>query len=137
MAGDNENIEVKIIGRNLSKEAFAQVSASMKTLQSDAKDTASSTRLSFSGIATGIGVMAGVVASVSAGIAALGSRGADVTDVRDNFQDLTQSIGESANVMLGRLKTATLGTISDFDLLKGANLALSSGLKISSARMGT
>jgi hypothetical protein len=93
--------------------------------------------LSFRQMATVAAGIGAVVAGVAAGVAKLGERGADVVDVRDSFTALTGAMGESANVMLGKLRTATLGNISNFDLMATANKGFSQGLKLTSDQMGT
>ena len=98
--------------------------------------TSEKSRISWSNVATGIGIAAGAVTAISGALLALGARGADVGDVRDHFKQLTTSIGESADAMLGRLRDATLNTISDFELMKGANLVLSNELKLTADDMG-
>src|SRR5262249_12459649 len=83
------------------------------------------------------GLMVGAVGAATAAVVALGSRGADVADVQASFDGLTAAAGASADVMLGELQKGTLGTISNFDLMKMANKALGSGLIKSSEDMGT
>lgn len=78
----------------------------------------------------------GAIAAIGAGIVALGSRGADIADVGASFEDLTGKVGSTAEAMLGELRAGTLGTISDFELMKMANGALSSGLITSADAAG-
>lgn len=92
---------------------------------------------SFKDLALAAGAIAGIVAGVSAGVAKLGERGSGVADVREHFAKLNETMGESADVMLGRLRAATLGNITDFELMKTANQALSQGLTLSSEQFGT
>lgn len=75
-------------------------------------------------------VAIGAVAAVSAEIIKLGQRGADVADISDQFAVLNQSIGNTADTVLSKLRTALAGTVSDFDLMKATNIALSQGLKL-------
>jgi len=101
-----------------------------------------SKRLGFMGTALGVitGAAAAAVGSIAAttgAVVALGMRGAEVNDVRDAFAQLTARAGESADVMLGKLQEGTLGTISNFDLMKMSNAALSTGLVKSADDMGT
>lgn len=67
-------------------------------------------------------------AAAAAGVIALGSRGAQVADVAAAFDALSESAGESADVMLGALREGVKSTMSDFDLMKVANKALGAGL---------
>lgn len=82
-------------------------------------------------------VAIGAIAAVGAGIVALGDRGADIDDVAGSFGDLTAQVGSTAEALLGELRNGTLGTISDFELMKLANGALSSGLISSADAAGT
>jgi hypothetical protein len=67
-------------------------------------------------------------AAAAAGVVALGSRGAQVADVASAFDALSESAGESADVMLGALREGVKSTLSDFDLMKVANKALGAEL---------
>ena len=61
-------------------------------------------------------------------IISLGQRGAEISDVADTFGALSDKAGETAATMLGALREGTLGTISDFELMKASNSSLSLGL---------
>lgn len=66
----------------------------------------------------------GVATAAIGGFFAVANRGAPLVGLRDSFDRLTASIGVSADAMLGRLRTAARGTVSDFDLIRQANVAL-------------
>jgi len=83
---------------------------------------------SFGAVTKFTGLAGGAIGAAGAAIVALGTHGAEVADVQDAFAGLTAAAGESADVMLGALRSATLGTISDFDLMKMSTGVLSSGL---------
>ncbi|MEO8608915.1 MAG: hypothetical protein ABI690_13570 [Chloroflexota bacterium] len=68
-------------------------------------------------------ITAGVVA-LGAGFIALGNRGAPLVGLADSFDHLTASVGLSSQALLVDLRKAANGTVSDFDLIKRANLAL-------------
>lgn len=70
------------------------------------------------------------------GLVELGNRGANVDDVANSFEVLTEKTGESADVMLGKLREGVVGTLSDFDLMVLANKTLGSGLVKTSDDMG-
>lgn len=55
-------------------------------------------------------------------------RGAEVQATANTFDNLTKSIGTTADVMLNELQTATHGTVSNFDLMQSANRFMSMGL---------
>jgi hypothetical protein len=71
------------------------------------------------------------------GILELGERGAAVTDMRQSFEALTASTGETADAMLGRLREGVKGTIDDFSLMQLSNKALGAGLVTNAADMQT
>jgi len=92
---------------------------------------------SFGAVTKAAGLIGGAVTAAGAAIVALGVHGSAVADVKDAFGELTRGAGEAADVMLGKLREGTLGTISNFDLMKLANKALGTGLITSSQDMGT
>lgn len=92
--------------------------------------------LSWKDLALAAGAIAGVVAGASAAIGKLGERGAGVNDVREQFKTLTEAVGETSEAILGELKRATLGTISDFELMKTVNLGMSQGLNLTAENFG-
>jgi hypothetical protein len=82
-------------------------------------------------------IAAGAIAATTGAIVALGTHGAQVADVQGAFENLTAAAGSSAGVMLGELQGATLGTISNFDLMREANALLSAGLLTGNGDMKT
>src|SRR5688572_19018628 len=133
MANDKE-IEILIRAKALTDQAFAKVQASLKAIDADtARVTANSSKSwgsMFTTIAGGVAVgnmvgkafeiAAGQIAALPGRLIELGQRGADVADVRSAFERLTGSIGETSDAMLGSLRSAFGGTLSDFDLMKSA-----------------
>lgn len=65
----------------------------------------------------------------------LGERGSEVHDVERAFSALTGRVHETAEGMLGPLREGVKGTISDFELMKMANVALGSGIIKSASDM--
>jgi hypothetical protein len=80
-----------------------------------------------------IGVAAGAVtaalAATTAAIVALGNRGAVVGDVAAAFNRLSQQAGLLGDEVLARLRQGVQGTVSDFDLMRLTNKALSAGFE--------
>lgn len=58
----------------------------------------------------------------------MAAEGQKILQVRDTFDKLTMSIGETAEVMLGDLRTATGSMVSDTELMMSANRFMSMGL---------
>lgn len=74
-----------------------------------------------------LGPMSAVIASViaiTAAIVVLGKRGAEVSDIRNAFYSLNAQFGIMADDTLVKLRAGANGTISDFNLMRTANLAL-------------
>ena len=134
-----QNIDIVVRGKDVTREAFKNVEEGLGGIDKKAQGTTESmkkTGASFGDIAKASAIVAGAVTGVAVGIAALGSRGADVLDIKDSFASLNKTIGNDSTAVLGTLKTAFAGTISDFDIMKMSNAALSSGLKISNEDFG-
>lgn len=74
------------------------------------------------GVAVGVAIAG--VAALGAGFLALGNRGAPLVGLATSFDHLTASVGVSSQTLLKDLREAANGTVSDFDLIKRANLAL-------------
>lgn len=62
--------------------------------------------------------------ALAGGFLALGQRGAALTGLADSFDRLTASVGVSSQTLLKDLRAAAAGTVSDFDLIRQANVAL-------------
>lgn len=92
---------------------------------------------SFSAITGFAGLAAGAIVGTTAAIVALGTRGAAVQDVRGAFDNLTSAAGSTSEVMLGALRSGTLGTLTDFDLMSKANTVLGSGMVKTADEMRT
>jgi hypothetical protein len=92
---------------------------------------------SFTALAGAAGIVGGAVVGATSAIVALGVHGADVADVSSAFDQLTSAAGSTSEAMLGALQEGTLGTISNFDLMKASNGVLASGLVTSADNMRT
>lgn len=74
-----------------------------------------------------IGAFTGLVAGAVTGLVMLGQRGSTVDDITSSFKGLTAEMGSFDDV-IGALRGSVDGTISDFELMKTTNAALSRGL---------
>lgn len=79
---------------------------------------------SFGPLGLAIGAAVVGIAALGAAFVALGNRGAPLIGLADSFDRLTASVGVSSQALLVDLRKAAAGTVSDFDLIKRANLAL-------------
>lgn len=77
------------------------------------------------------------VQAVVRGVADLVARSAEISGVTTAFATLTRTIGETADRMLGAMRTASRGLVSDFDLMSAANKAMLLGLPLNASSMGT
>lgn len=64
------------------------------------------------------------IAALAAGFLALGNRGAPLVGLATSFDVLTASVGVTSTTLLKDLRAASAGTVSDFELIRKANLAL-------------
>lgn len=89
--------------------------------------------LSLSGVSA---TTAAAVATIGAAIFALGLRGGTVKGVAEAFDNLAASAETTGQVLLGNLRTASRGTITDFSLMQQANVALSGSTGELAKRLG-
>jgi hypothetical protein len=149
VANDDKTTELLLRAKNLTKEAFEEVEKALRQLKEQQKDTTREGESSwgkwFATISGGVAVgnlisdafeRAGAeLASIPGELLELGKRGNDVSDVRESFTKLTAAIGETADATVGELRTAFGGTVNDYELMRGANEALSKGVKLTADDM--
>jgi hypothetical protein len=147
---DDKQIEIVLRAKNLTDEAFKKVQAAVRSLDAESEKTTSRGSASWGkwfgtitgGVAAGnllsdaFKKVGGELANIPNQLIELGSRGADVRDVKGAFEGLTTSVGQTSQAMLGQLRTAFGGTVADFDLMKSANEGLSKGVKFTAEDMG-
>jgi len=92
---------------------------------------------SFGAVTKFAGLAVGAIGAATGAIVALGVRGSKVEGIKSSFEALSRAAGESADVMLGSMRAATHGLVSDFDLMAAANKAMLLGLPVTSESMGT
>lgn len=78
----------------------------------------------------------GAATGISGAIIALGNRGSDVNDVASTFQNFSGSVAAAAETMQ-QMREGTLGTVTDFDLMKSASKLLAGDVKLTSDEFGT
>lgn len=79
----------------------------------------------------------GLLKQIPAELIELGARGSDVVDLKDHFASLNAEIGNTSGEVLSKLRTAFGGTITDADLMKDANVALSKGARLTATDFET
>lgn len=94
------------------------------------------------GMALSLGMVATAATAVASGIALVGfainefADAADpVTNLSRGFQTLTERIGENADVMLGKSKAATMGLVTDLELMRLTNEAIILQLPVTADKM--
>lgn len=76
------------------------------------------------------------VSRLTDGVMNFAAQGAQLPAVETSFNRLAVAMGESADVMLGRMQAGTRGLVTDFDLMLAGNKAMLLGLPVTSASMG-
>ncbi len=148
MANDTDT-ELLIKAKNLTAEAFAEVSKNLDRLASDQKDRNKEGEESWGKLFNTIsgGVFTGqllergfekaldIITDIPAKLVELGLEGSKMIGVEQAFDRLTVSAGGSVAV-LDALKRGTKDTVDDFELMKIANRSLSDGMKLSAEDFG-
>lgn len=136
MANERE-ITIRIAAKNLTAAEFAKARAEVLGLdETAAKAKAGGASLgpafsvSFAAIAAGAAAAVAAVGAVAGVIGVMGAHGSEVADVRQHFDLLNQAAGSTGQTMLGVLRTALKGTVSDLDIMKATNQAMGQGLKL-------
>lgn len=139
-------VTIKISAKNLTEAEFKKARKGLASIGAAAKGaTAKTTGLkrafsSFGKAAPGAlraatkaaAVATGAITGLAVAVVKLGERGAMVADVKDAFDRLSVSAGETGAVMLGALQAGVKSTVTNFELMKVANTALGAGLLKSS-----
>lgn len=93
-------------------------------INSQAIDTVFEITKAFGPMAIAAGAAVLGIAALGAAFISLGNRGAALVPLAESFDNLTASVGISSQALLVDLRKAANGTVSDFDLIRRANLAL-------------
>jgi len=75
------------------------------------------------------------VAQIARGVVALGKLGAETKRMRASFRELARQAGVSGDDLLDALKTASMGSVSEMDLMLSANRAMMLGLGADSEKL--
>jgi SLT domain-containing protein len=140
----DQSIEIRITAKNLTADEFAKARKEIAGLSDETNKSNKSAKdgeLSWSKFGGALkdvgavalkagGIVAGAIGGMVAGIVELGKRGAEVNDVRENFDLLNSVIGNDSKQVMTTLSTAVDGMVSKFELMKITNQGLSQGLKL-------
>ena len=121
MAGNTYQLVVDAVYKGA--DAFRQAQRDLGGLDSTARNAAGG----LGGTLAKVGIAAGAAGLAVAGVAVAAKKawsaigeGAALNRTAAQFDKLSQSVGSTANIMLGKLRAATHGTISDMQLMSSA-----------------
>lgn len=132
-----EDIEIRVkVDANGAISTLDSLGNEIKQLEGHAASGASTMQAFAAGIAGGAAVavasfaleIARSINPIDAFFAAIG-RSDLVDDVSSAFNDLTKAAGGTADAFLSKLNAAAKDSVTNLDLMKGANEALQAGLK--------
>ena len=113
--------EVDIVASLVDK-----VSAKMDKIEKDTATSAGKQAKSWDRVNTAVSAIA--FDRIADGLTELGDRADSVTKIRTSFDNLTASAGLAGDVLLDKVRAASQGLVTDFDLMASANQALTLGL---------
>lgn len=125
MADKDVKIKVTLEGRE-AELGLRDLTKAMKSTDDGAK----ASRLSFTELNQSIELANKAVSLVRGAYASLSetiAHGQDVFEASNAFKDLQEKAGQTAEQGIGRLREAVQGMVSDFELMKQANLASTFG----------
>lgn len=130
----SKSLEKSAGSSSVLSKALGAITGKLGSFNSEIGDLVSKAQGAQSGLAAMAGELGGVspallgaaagAAAAAAAFVALGVRGAALVGISQSFDRLTQSVNITSEAMLGRLRTAAAGTISDFELMQKTNFAL-------------
>jgi len=82
-----------------------------------------------------IGTAAAALGGLIFGIDKFADDADRITGIHRGFENLTRSVGETADTYLNKMRPASAGLLTDLELMEGANKLLISGLKLTSDQM--
>lgn len=146
-----QTLEILLKAKNLTEEAFRSVQKQIEDVEGSAKKSktglagirdavdgfAKGQADNFKAIGQGLGLLATGTVAAGAAIMTLGVRGSTVKGVKDSFDRLAASVGDTGESILKVTGKATKGLISDMDIMASVNKGILLGLPLTSGEMGT
>lgn len=137
--GDTEyKIQLLIDAHNVASAEITKLQKQLREVQGQASKTTDMISGSLSSITGMLGQIKTV--AIVASIAAVGTaikKAIDVEPIRNSFEQLSDSAGIASDEMLKAMRKASLGTVSDFNLMSAANKAYSLGVVSNTEQMTT
>lgn len=135
-------VTIKISAKNLTEAEFKKVRGGLAGIGKSAggaKQKTSGLQRAFSSfgkaapgalkaVTIGAAAAGAAIVGIATAVVKLGQRGAAIGDVKDAFNQLSGAAGTTGAIMLGELAAGVKGTITNFELMKLANIALGAGL---------
>lgn len=123
-------LDILINARNRAGPAFTQ-------LQTQLTGVDNAARVAGGGLNAMLGIFAGgaAIVGIASAVRELQTLGIQSANTGQAFRGLADSAGESADVMLGKLRAASRGMITDLDLMTNANRAMMLGVTTNADEM--
>jgi hypothetical protein len=142
MSNDQELV-IKISAKNLTADEFAKARKEIANLNEETKNQNKALKENekyWEDVGRQIGdvmvtagkagaIVGAAIGAIAVAVVELGKHGADVNDIRDQFDKLNGAMGLDSKQSIATLSTAVDGVVSKFDLMKITNKALSGGLQ--------
>lgn len=113
-----------------------QLSSALTVITSRVKQFAENFDNTFGKLAVVAGVAATAIAGTTASVIALGNRGSDINDLTSTLERFTGG-AEQADAVMKSLRSGTMGTVSNFDLMKSSTKLLAAEVKLSAKNFET
>lgn len=123
MKGVNKSISASVDTAKNAARQLTLFGMAVSAMQKPANIMATAMSILKTAIMGIIGVIAGAIAALT-GMLALAGRASRFRGVAESFDKITASAGILSVTLLNDMRRAAAGTISDFNLMRGANLAL-------------
>ena len=129
MAGKDLALQILLKARDMASDVIAGVEKSVSNVGTTAGKVGTSLSTMGTAITAGVGAAAGAVFGLAASAT-------DTELLAGAFDNLSRSIGETSETMLGEMRAATMGTLSDTQLMAAGNKLMAMGLADSAEKAG-
>ncbi len=123
-----KTIQINVDANYKGAGAIRQASADVKSLDTNAKQAGAGATGAFRSmlpVIAGVGAALGALALAAKGVWNALSEGAALVTLEQRFDKLASSIGTTADALLGKMREATQGMMSDMDMMSSASQIMS------------
>ena len=123
-----KTIQINVDANYKGAGAIRQASADVKSLDTNAKQAGAGATGAFRSmlpVIAGVGAALGALALAAKGVWNALSEGAALVTLEQRFDKLATSIGSTADALLGKMREATQGMMSDMDMMSSASQIMS------------